>query len=48
VLTTSLISPTCSAYVASSKGRCICPRPKKPRSPPERAEEQSLRVGGGV
>jgi len=41
VSTISLISPTLSAYVASSKGFCIWPFPKEPRSPPRLAELQS-------
>ena len=28
---------TCSAYVASSNGFCICPGPNSPRSPPRLA-----------
>ena len=41
VNTGSLSSPTLRAYVASSKGFCICPRPNGPRSPPRLADEQS-------
>lgn len=43
VSTTSLISPILRLYVASSKGFCIWPRPKLPRSPPRLAELQSER-----
>ena len=42
VSTASLISPTCKAKVASSKGFCICPGPNMPRSPPFLALLQSL------
>lgn len=42
VSTTSDIWQTPSAKEASSNGFCICPRPNGPRSPPLRAEEQSL------
>jgi hypothetical protein len=38
---TSLISPTFSPYVASSKGFCIIPTPNQPRSPLLAWEEQS-------
>lgn len=38
----SLRVPTGRPNVASSNGRCIWPRPNEPRSPPERADEQSL------
>ena len=41
VLMTSLISPTWSAYVASSNGFCICPGRNQPRSPPDECDEQS-------
>ncbi len=44
VCTTSESWPTLSAKAASSNGFCICPRVKKPRSPPLRDEEQSLFV----
>ena len=40
--TMPLISPTFRAKVASSKGFCISPGPKKPRSPPWAWEPQSL------
>mmetsp|Transcript_16605 Transcript_16605/g.66997 ORF Transcript_16605/g.66997 Transcript_16605/m.66997 type:complete len:200 (-) Transcript_16605:1-600(-) len=43
VSTMSEISPTAKAYVASSKGFCICPRPNSPRSPPFRKLPQSDR-----
>lgn len=42
VNTGPLISPALSANEASSKGFCIWPRPKAPRSPPAFAELQSL------
>ena len=42
VSTIPLISLTCRAKVASSKGFCICPGPNMPRSPPFLAELQSL------
>jgi hypothetical protein len=38
------ISPIARANDASSKGFCIRPRLKEPRSPPTRDEEQSDRV----
>lgn len=38
------ISATSSAKAASSNGFCMRPRPNTPRSPPFRAEEQSLSV----
>jgi hypothetical protein len=41
VSTIPLISPTCNANAASSKGYCIAPRSKKPKSPPSRALPQS-------
>lgn len=41
VSTGSLNSPTFNANAASSKGFCIVPRPKGPKSPPRLAEEQS-------
>lgn len=37
-------SPTLRANAASSNGFCIWLRPKRPRSPPSRADEQSLSV----
>lgn len=42
VSTMLLSSPTLRPKAASSNGFCIWPRWKKPRSPPARAEEQSL------
>lgn len=42
VETGSLSSPTLKAKAASSKGFCICPAEKNPKSPPFEADEQSL------
>lgn len=42
VITGSLSSPTFREKEASSKGFCIWPEEKKPKSPPLWAEEQSL------
>ena len=42
VSTTPLNSPIFSANVASSKGRCIWPRPKSPKSPASLYDPQSL------
>lgn len=44
VHTGSESSPTLRAKAASSKGFCICPRSKYPKSPPRFALEQSDRL----
>jgi hypothetical protein len=43
--TTSLSSPTLSVKATSSNSICISPRPKYPKSPRLRADEQSDSVG---